>query len=176
MALNDMLASIEQTEQAMHAQKAREARLNQRLQHQEKMAMIGRVAGGVAHELRAPLSVIDGRARILERRGGDERTTRNLGEIRDQVQRMTRIIRQLLDCFRHSPRVEEDSLTMTELVNGVLDSHQSDAAEQGISLEVDNQAPDAEIQGIVRAWSSRSPTCSAMRSRRPPVRFCFVSQ
>jgi signal transduction histidine kinase len=147
MALNDMLASIEQTEQAMHAQKAREARLNQRLQHQEKMAMIGRVAGGVAHELGAPLSVIDGRARILERRGGDERTTRNLGEIRDQVQRMTRIIRQLLDCFRHSPRVEEDSLTMTELVNGVLDSHQSDAAEQGISLEVDNQAPDAEIQG-----------------------------
>lgn len=147
MALNGMLVSIEETEQAMHAQKAREARLNQRLQHQEKMAMIGRVAGGVAHELGAPLSVIDGRARILERRSGDEHTARNLGEIRDQVQRMTRIIRQLLDCFRHSPRVEEGRLTMEELVNGVLDSHQSEAQERGIVLEVDNEAPDAGIRG-----------------------------
>lgn len=109
--------------------------------------MIGRVAGGVAHELGAPLSVIDGRARILERRSGDEHTTRNLGEIRNQVQRMTRIIRQLLDCFRHSPRVEEDSLTMAELVSGILDSQESDAAEKGIALEMDNQAPEAVIRG-----------------------------
>ena len=147
MALNGMLASIEETEQAMHAQKAREARLNQRLQHQEKMAMIGRVAGGVAHELGAPLSVIDGRARILERRNGDEQTTRNLGEIRDQVQRMTRIIRQLLDCFRHSPRVEEGCLATAELVNAVLDAHEGEAQEHGIQLSVDNEAPDAKIRG-----------------------------
>lgn len=146
-ALNGMLESIEQAEQSIHAQKAREARLNQRLQHQEKMAMIGRVAGGVAHELGAPLSVIDGRARILERGSQDERSRRNLGEIRDQVQRMTRIIRQLLDCFRHSPRVEEGRTTTAELVDGVLGALEGEAEQKGVALETDNDAPDAEIRG-----------------------------
>lgn len=146
-ALNGMLESIEQAEHAIHTQKAREARLNQRLQHQEKMAMIGRVAGGVAHELGAPLSVIDGRARILERRAHDEPTRRNLGEIRDQVQRMTRIMRQLLDCFRHSPRVEEGRTTMGALVDGVMEAVAGEAERRGITLEVDNRAPATEIRG-----------------------------
>ena len=144
-ALNEMLDSIEAAEQEIIDQKARETRLNQRLQHQEKMAMIGRVAGGVAHELGAPLSVIDGRARMLERRTGDERGQRNLGDIRHQVQRMTRIVQQLLDCFRHSPSAAEERFTTAQLMTGVLDAH-GDAPE-GITLEIDNTAPEAVING-----------------------------
>lgn len=144
-ALNEMLDSIESAEQAILDQKARESRLNQRLQHQEKMAMIGRVAGGVAHELGAPLSVIDGRARMLERRATDDRGQRNLGDIRHQVQRMTRIVQQLLDCFRHSPNAAEGRFTTAELVSGVLDA-QGEVPE-GVTLELHNEAFGAVIHG-----------------------------
>lgn len=65
--------------------------------------MIGRVAGGVAHELGAPLNVIQGRAKILERSGLPEDQQRHLHDIDLQVRRMTTIIQQLLDCFRHVP-------------------------------------------------------------------------
>lgn len=144
-ALNEMLDSIERAEYAIIDQKARETRLNQRLQHQEKMAMIGRVAGGVAHELGAPLSVIDGRARRLERHAGDERGRRNLEDIRHQVQRMTRIVQQLLDCFRHSPNAAEGRFTTEELVQGVVDAH-GDAPE-GVTFEAVNENPEAVING-----------------------------
>lgn len=144
-ALNEMLDSIEAAEQEILDQKARETRLNQRLQHQEKMAMIGRVAGGVAHELGAPLSVIDGRARMLERRTEDERGRRNLEDIRHQVQRMTRIVQQLLDCFRHSPSAVEGRFTTEELMAGVVDAH-GDAPE-GVTLAIHNETPEAVIHG-----------------------------
>lgn len=144
-ALNEMLDSVEQAEQETINQKARETRLNQRLQHQEKMAMIGRVAGGVAHELGAPLSVIDGRARMLARHAGDEHGRRNLEDIRHQVQRMTRIVQQLLDCFRHSPNATEGRFTTEELVQGVLDAHGD--APAGVSVETHNDAPGVVING-----------------------------
>lgn len=82
---------------------ARERALAEQLEYQEKVAMIGRVAGGVAHELGAPLNVIQGRARILARSGLPEDQQRHLSDIEHQVSRMTAIIQQLLDCFRHVP-------------------------------------------------------------------------
>ena len=81
----------------------RERVLAEQLEYQEKVAMIGRVAGGVAHELGAPLNVIQGRARILARAGLSEDQQRHLEDIDHQVSRMTAIIQQLLDCFRHVP-------------------------------------------------------------------------
>lgn len=102
----------------------RERELSEQLEYQEKVAMIGRVAGGVAHELGAPLSVIQGRASILRRGSLEEKDQRHLEDIEHQVQRMTLIIRQLLDCFRHVPdsRRQTDLVAITqELLSGLED-------------------------------------------------------
>lgn len=109
--------------------------------------MIGRVAGGVAHELGAPLSVIDGRARILERRDGDSGNARQVADIRSQVQRMTRIIRQLLDCFRHVPQDSATWISTRELLAGCQDAVAGEAQDMGVSLEWHNGAPDAKVRG-----------------------------
>lgn len=98
---------------------ARERALAEQLEYQEKVAMIGRVAGGVAHELGAPLNVIQGRARILARSGlpGDQQ--RHLDDIDHQVSRMTAIIQQLLDCFRHVPDSRRP-LDLSDVLQDVL--------------------------------------------------------
>jgi len=146
-ALNEMLVSVEAAEDEIRTSQTREAQLNHRLQHQEKMAMIGRVAGGVAHELGAPLSVVEGRARILERRSRDGSNARHIEDIRVQVQRMTRIIRQLLDCFRHVPQNMSEQLPVDALIRSCLHANGEEMHGSAISLEVDNQAPDAVITG-----------------------------
>lgn len=101
LGLNEMLDSIEQANQSLDAHRAAETRLLAQLKDNEKMAAIGSMARGIAHELGAPLSVIDGRARRLERAGSlNEQQQRNLSGIRSQVQRLTRTVRQLLDYCR----------------------------------------------------------------------------
>lgn len=146
-ALNEMLLSVEQAEGEILTRQRREAQLSERLQHQEKMAMIGRVAGGVAHELGAPLSVVEGRARILQRRSLDDSNARHIEDIRVQVQRMTRIIRQLLDCFRHGPKALEEIISAAELVSVCVDGCRKELAGSDIRLDLDNRAPQAQLRG-----------------------------
>src|SRR5690606_18797636 len=58
---NRMLAGMAQAQAQLEEHRLSEAALNEQLRHQEKMAAIGRIASGVAHELGAPMSVILGR-------------------------------------------------------------------------------------------------------------------
>ncbi len=111
----------------------RERELAEQLEYQEKVAMIGRVAGGVAHELGAPLSVIRGRTSILGRSGLAESDQRHLKDINHQVDRMTLIIQQLLDCFRHVP----DSRRKTDLaitLGDLLDQLRDEPKCQGVEI------------------------------------------
>ncbi|MCC5878387.1 MAG: HAMP domain-containing histidine kinase [Idiomarina sp.] len=100
--LNRMLDSIDAKNAELIEHQAHEEALAKQLQYQEKMAAIGRVAGGVAHELGAPLTVIDGRARRLMQSSHEPAQVRQLEAIRGQVARLTRIVRQLLNYTRQS--------------------------------------------------------------------------
>lgn len=107
-ALNDMLDSIASAERSLIEQKARETQLEERLRRSEQLAAVGRLAAGVAHELGSPLSVIDGKAQRALRKDGMNREQRQtLMQIRREVERLSNIIRQLLDFGRaagKSPR------------------------------------------------------------------------
>ncbi|MFO7839259.1 MAG: ATP-binding protein [Desulfosalsimonadaceae bacterium] len=97
-SLNGMLDSLDQSEKEIAERREAQQVLEAKLLQSEKMAAIGQLASGVAHELGAPLSLIDGKAqRCL--RDADIKTAheKNLRDIRQQVRRMNGIIRQLLD-------------------------------------------------------------------------------
>lgn len=94
---NDMLDSINATERELSDRRREQQSLEHQLAHAEKMASIGRLASGVAHEVGTPLAVIDGRAQQLERRtGAPEAARRTGGRIRAEVARIARIVEQLL--------------------------------------------------------------------------------
>lgn len=101
--VRDMGERMARAEEEIQQRVIKERQLAERLEYQDKIAMIGRVAGGVAHELCAPLNVIQGRADILARHELTSEQRRQLDDIGYQVARMTTIIQQLLDCFRHVP-------------------------------------------------------------------------
>lgn len=103
--LNRMLDSIQDSEQALEQHRQAEKQLLLQLKDNEKMATIGRMAGGFAHELGAPLSVIDGRAHRIKRSGmvtadGEK----ELDDIQRQVQHLTHTVKQLLEYSRPRPR------------------------------------------------------------------------
>ncbi|WP_228257320.1 ATP-binding protein [Marinobacter sp. NP-4(2019)] len=140
--LQDIGDRMAAAEEEISERVIRERELAEQLEYQEKVAMIGRVAGGVAHELGAPLNVVQGRANILRRAGLPEGQERHLNDIEHQVERMTLIIQQLLDCFRHVPdsRRNTDLAAILREVTARIDDDPKCSSKALVTRGLDQQA------------------------------------
>jgi len=99
---NRMAESLEQARRALVQGAEERLALARHVRHSEKMAAIGQLATGLAHEIGAPLHVIRGRTDLLARRGSRPETeARDLRIIIEQIDRITGIVRSLLDFARH---------------------------------------------------------------------------
>src|SRR5215470_577860 len=72
----------------------------EQLRHADRLSTVGKLASGIAHELGTPLNVVTGRARMIAGGLTAPETREYADIIVVQAQRMTRIIRQLLDFAR----------------------------------------------------------------------------
>jgi signal transduction histidine kinase len=102
----EMNATCEQLAEAERRVAAEtEARLTalEELRHADRLATVGRLAAGVAHELGTPLNVVTERAKLIasgQTRGAE--VGESAGIIVAQGQRITAVVRQLLDFARRS--------------------------------------------------------------------------
>lgn len=137
--LNRMLDSISQAEQELEQRRQQEAKLQQALREQEKMAAIGSVASGVAHELGAPLTVIDARAKKLLNRQQSADDDRQLTAVRGQVQRLTGLVNQLL-AFSRTPVQQRERVALQQLVKNAVASLNFERDNDGITITIDEAA------------------------------------
>lgn len=141
LGFNRMLDSISAAEQELEQRREHEASLQQALREQEKMAAIGSVASGVAHELGAPLTVIDGRASRLLRNHKDDDSQRQLRAVRGQVQRLTGLVNQLL-AFSRTPVQQREPISLRDLIATAMTS---------IEFEQDKGSADVCTKSLVDA-------------------------
>ncbi len=113
--LRDLVGGLEQrTEELQDAQ--------EELVRQEKLAVLGQMAGGIGHELRNPLSVIAGVVDLLQQAhaDGDETTLQYLEMISAEVRNSDQIISDLLGFARTRPPARVDTL-ISELVSSAME-------------------------------------------------------
>ena len=77
-------------------------RAQHQIMHQEKMASLGLMAAGIAHEIGNPLTSISSLTQLLKRRLKDETNLRYLTTIMKNIERISRIVRELVDFSRPS--------------------------------------------------------------------------
>ncbi|MFO7983440.1 MAG: ATP-binding protein [Desulfuromonadales bacterium] len=139
--MNAMLDSIERSERKLDSQRQEQAQLERRLQQSEKMAAIGQLAAGVAHELGTPLSVVSGKAQRMQRRNElPEIATTEFREIRDAVQRMEHIVRQLLD-FGRGNGLRLRPTAFADIAECAASQVRDEAAGKGVALTVTGPRP-----------------------------------
>ncbi len=133
---NHMAAQLAEQHAALARETEERLSLERRLRHSERLAAVGRLAAGVAHEVGAPLQVIDGRAKqLLERHEAPlETRQRNLIIIRTQAERITRIVRQMLNLSRPY-NLQRVRTNLRELIAEVLESMEISAARNGVKME-----------------------------------------
>jgi PAS domain S-box-containing protein len=90
------------------------------LHQSEKLAALGQLLAGVAHELNNPLAIVLGRASILKDKLADTPHADSLQKLRDAADRCARIVKTFLAMARQTgPRRE--LVQINELIEGALD-------------------------------------------------------
>ena len=121
--------------------------LEEQLRRSERLASLGRLAAGIAHEIRNPLSSIKGFAAILAgRRGGDERSREISDVMIQEVERLNRVISELLDYARPT-ELHRKSCALEGIIGRTLQLVEKEAAERnvGIAHQVEPEGLEAEI-------------------------------
>jgi two-component system sensor histidine kinase HydH len=111
--------------------------LEEELRRSERLAALGKMAAGVAHELRNPLSSIKGLALLLKSRFQEKGTDQETADILVQeVERLNRSIGELLDYARPQKLVKE-KVRPEELVQKAVSLIRMDAESVGVRVEIE---------------------------------------
>ncbi len=132
-AFNEMLAGLRSKRE-----------LEEKLQRAERSALTGRIASGIAHEIRNPLSFInltidfmrDKFAPAAEAARGEY--TKLCDSIKDEIGRLNRMVSDFLSYGRPA-RLKLREVNARELVEEVVSLVRAQADQQGVSLKVEEE-------------------------------------
>ncbi|MEZ4453205.1 MAG: ATP-binding protein [Nannocystaceae bacterium] len=117
-ALNDMSDALASAKVALDEETRARVAATEHLRRSERLATVGTLAAGLAHELGTPLHVIAGRARMIAEDGTtDEEHRGDARIVVEQAARVQRIIEQLLD-FARPRHAERRPVDLAQILRG----------------------------------------------------------
>ncbi len=119
--------------------------LEEKLRRHERLASLGKLASGVAHEIRNPLSSIKGFAAILARKASNDASAQEVARtMTHEVDRLNRVISELLE-FARPAELDLKPVRLQDIIEHSLKLVERDAAHAGVELAVDLSPPDLMV-------------------------------
>jgi signal transduction histidine kinase len=178
-AFNTMTTQLQAARRQLMLETDHALDLEQQLRHSATLAVAGRLASGVAHEVGTPLNIISGQVEyIFQHLPPGNPLGEELNVIVEQIDRMSAMIRSLLDTVRPvMPEIRPTALK--EVIDRLLLLVQHAARRHGVSLDVSipddlppvradrNQLQQVVINVLMNAFEAARPSGNVqVRARR----------
>jgi signal transduction histidine kinase len=125
----------------------RKLQLERRLLQTDKLATIGTLASGFAHEIGTPLGIIRGKTELLlANRTMDGRITNGLQVILSQIDRISGMVRMLLDLGRRRESVRM-SVDIRTIIDSTVRLLETEATRRRVKMVLDLGAAPLVVNG-----------------------------
>lgn len=163
-----MMESIDERDREVRDRQQKEIELERELRQSRKLAEIGILAAGVAHELGSPLTVIKGQTRRLAPQVSSDQQFR-LERVHNEVDRMTGIIRELINLGRqHQLNRRSTSLRMLvsdacKLLEGLIAERATEVClapplrDEDLEIHVDRERFQQALINLIKNAVQASP-------------------
>ncbi|PIU45209.1 MAG: hypothetical protein COS95_04975 [Ignavibacteriales bacterium CG07_land_8_20_14_0_80_59_12] len=131
-----------------HTDVTEKKHLQEQLFRSQKLESIGTLAAGIAHEVGNPLTSISSLVQIIQRTTGDKFAREKLDLVREQINRIAKIIRQLVD-FSRPTNYEIKPTDVNALVKSAVSIVQYGKKAKQVTFTLDC-APDIPAVEVVQ--------------------------
>jgi signal transduction histidine kinase len=134
--VQDATAEIAERKQQLEEANLTLFELQRQLTQLERLAAAGQLAAQFAHEVGTPLNLISGHVQLLRARTNDERVAKRLDIVASQIERITQIVRSMLDSTRR-PRPQFETTDINSLLVQILDATQPTLMARSVELKAE---------------------------------------
>ena len=166
---------------ALKANIQREKQIETQLRHSERLASLGRLVAGVAHEVRNPLATIRLRVQMCRRDVDNPHVKESCSVALEEIERLNGMVNRLLN-FARPVQLHLEQADLRNLIEERMESFRewahkrsitlsSELPPDGVSLQLDKdrmaQVFDNVIQNAIEAMSEGGGTLSVVLAAQP---------
>ncbi len=124
------------------------ARIYERMRRRDRLAAVGEMATGLAHEIRNPLGAIKAAAQYIEPGMVENEDREFLGILIEEVDRLNNVVTRFLD-YARPLRLRLENLDLNQSIQRAITLMAPEAAARNVRIEVrlDPELPTMELDG-----------------------------
>lgn len=111
------------------------AKMAQELVNSERLAIVGKMANSIIHDIKNPMTTIKAYAQVLKKKIGEGETIKLVDEVIKQIDRLVNMTQEILDFSRGVTSIEFSKINLGDFIDGVIAFFYEDFRKNNIEIE-----------------------------------------